>query len=83
MTIQFQIQKIFKKECYLENFLQLFGNEEDPNDRINSFMDGNSWKARRKTSESILIPFFLYTDDFETNNVLGSHSGTQNITAFY
>ena len=48
------------------------------------FLDGNQWKdIKSKFCNKTVIPFFLYFDDFETLNPLGSHSGIQKLGACY
>ena len=51
---------------------------------ISHLVQGNLWK--RKSSQyagKIVFPFFLYIDDVEINNPLGSHSMAQSISAIY
>lgn len=48
-------------------------------------VDGLKWKKIEQNFplNTVLIPFDLYTDDFECDNPLGSNSGTNKISAFY
>lgn len=58
-------------------------NVDGSNSEIRNFFQGKLWEKRKQQFNGKSIPMFLYTDDFETNNVLGSHSGVQSVTAFY
>lgn len=41
------------------------------------FFNGELWKHKiAQQSDKIVIPYFLYFDDFEINNPLGSHSSS-------
>ncbi|XP_047995688.1 uncharacterized protein LOC125233664 isoform X1 [Leguminivora glycinivorella] len=50
---------------------------------LNNFIQGSLWKSKISGRSGIFIPYFLYFDDFETGNALGSHSGKQSIAATY
>lgn len=50
---------------------------------LNNFIQGTLWKSKILGRSGIFIPYFLYFDDFETGNALGSHSGKQSIAATY
>lgn len=54
---------------------------------ICSYIQCEVWKERskkdRQNPNKLLIPFFLYFDDYETNNPLGSHAGKKKIGAVY
>ena len=42
------------------------------------------WKEKTfKYANKLVLPLFLYVDDFETGNVLGSHSGIQKFCGVY
>lgn len=43
-------------------------------------MQSNVWKNKLKSQPyKIILPYFLYFDDYETNNALGSHTGLQKL----
>ncbi|XP_050535222.1 uncharacterized protein LOC126902220 [Daktulosphaira vitifoliae] len=53
-------------------------------DKISNFIQGKLWKQKIVPYEGkIVFPFFLYVDDLEINNPLGSHSKFQSIAAIY
>lgn len=70
--LQFQIRKFFELPGMLDETLQ---NMEDLNKSgdINNFINGSLFKKIKSTyaSDDLVIPFFLYWDDFEINNPLG------------
>lgn len=49
-----------------------------------NFIQGSFWKSRMaQHSDRIVLPLFLYFDDFEVGNVLGSHAGIHKLGAVY
>lgn len=51
---------------------------------ISNFVQGELWSEKKKNSLlKIVLPIFLYYDDFEVNNPLGSHAGVHKIGAVY
>jgi len=51
---------------------------------ITNFVQGKLWKEKVIQYEGkIVFPYFLYIDDFEINNPLGSHANFQSIAAIY
>lgn len=52
--------------------------------KISNFVNGELWKTKIKNFKNkTVIPYFLFIDDLEVNNPLGSHRGFQKITAIY
>lgn len=51
---------------------------------ITTFVQGKLWKEKVTQYEGkIVFPYFLYINDFEINNPLGSHANFQSIVAIY
>lgn len=51
---------------------------------ISNFIQSNLWKSKiTKNPNKLIFPVFLYYDDFEVNDPLGSHAGTQKLGAVY
>lgn len=51
---------------------------------ISNYLQSEIWKEKcSKNTNKLLIPFFLYFDDYETNNALGSHAAKKKLGAFY
>lgn len=54
------------------------------NSIISNFVQSKIWKVKiLKNPNKMLFPLFLYYDDFEVNDPLGSHSGSQMLGAVY
>lgn len=53
-------------------------------ERVRNFVQCKLWRDKVKLyPNKIVISNFLYTDDFEINNPLGSHSGIHSICNIY
>lgn len=50
---------------------------------ISNFIQGDLWSKKYKTSEKLIFPLFVYFDEFETGNALGSHSGEEKLGGVY
>ena len=51
---------------------------------VTNVIRGECWKAKKTFfGERYVLPMFLYQDDFETNNALGSHKGFGKVSAVY
>ncbi|KAK3909843.1 Formamidopyrimidine-DNA glycosylase [Frankliniella fusca] len=58
-------------QCILDYMKQL----QDQKDSISNFIQGKLWKEKLKkfSPTEIVLPLFVYFDDFEGNNPLGAH----------
>ncbi|XP_063382362.1 uncharacterized protein LOC134668830 isoform X1 [Cydia fagiglandana] len=74
----FELPSVF--ESTLTNMENLQSQTGKP---LSNFIQGSLWKSKILGRSGIFIPYFLYFDDFETGNALGSHSGKQSIAATY
>jgi len=65
------------------NYMKDLENQSD--NCINNFTQSPIWLSKLKTNANkIVFPiFFLFFDDFEISNPLGSHSGSQKLGALY
>lgn len=82
--LQFQFKKFLEKDFNFKTHLNNVRKYENNNEYISHFIQGSLWKTKREMyPNKILVPFFLYVDDFEINNPLGSHGGTHSITGIY
>ncbi|XP_036320474.1 uncharacterized protein LOC118734989 [Rhagoletis pomonella] len=63
------------------NYCNLMSNDKI----ITNFVQGKLWRNKVKSfsPHKIVLPLFLYFDDFEINNPLGSHSGIQKLGGLY
>lgn len=60
--------------------------EESSVDILTNYVNGQSWRKKREQDfykDKTVIPFFLYFDEFNVNNPLGSHKNTKGISATY
>lgn len=54
-------------------------------DNISNIVQTNYWKTKilNHKTHNLLLPIFIYYDDFESGNPLGSHAGIHKIGAIY
>lgn len=89
MPLQFQFKTFFELDnnlnSALERYYNLINNPViDENCSITNFIQGSLWKEKIIPYQNkIVIPFFMYFDDFEINNSLGSKSMKHAISAVY
>lgn len=79
-----QFKKYLEHGDNLNSFINKLTLLKNDNSSISHFVQGNLW--RQKTSQyvgKLVFPFFLYMDDVEINNPLGSHAMSQSISAIY
>jgi len=84
------LREILKKIMEHSNFFNLimtyYNNLTSKNDNnlISSFVQSKVWKSKlSKNPDKLILPIFLYYDDFEVNDPLGSHAGSQKLGAVY
>jgi len=54
------------------------------NSALMNFTQGSVWRKKQKDHKSqIVLPIFLFFDDYEVGNPLGSHSGIHKLGAVY
>jgi len=64
------------------NYMKDLENKSD--NCISSFTQSPIWLSKlKKNPNKIVLPIFLFFDDFEITNPLGSHSGSQKLGALY
>lgn len=73
MPIEFQLRKYFESEGTYDAILKNYNNLMK-SDKLKNFVNGEKWKTLSSSfGEKIVFPLFLYFDDFQINNCLGSH----------
>lgn len=80
------VLKTILQDCNLLEVIIKFMNhlESNSNKCVSNFVQCKLWKSKlEKNSQKILLPLFLYFDDFEINNALGSHAGNNKLGAVY
>jgi len=80
------VLKTMLQDCNLFEVIIEFMNrlESNSNKCVSNFVQCKLWKSKlEKNPQKILLPLFLYFDDFEINNALGSHAGNNKLGAVY
>jgi len=86
LPLKLQFKKYFEHGHNFQNQLnKLKKLQLSSENNITNFVQGKLWKLKicNHSSDKILIPYFLYIDDAEINNPLGSHAMFQQISAIY
>lgn len=78
------LQSLFQRPDFFNLMKTHYKQLMEDTTTYSNFIQGELWKAQIKNSKSDLIfPLFLYFDDYETGNPLGSHSGKNKLGAVY
>lgn len=80
------VLKIVLQDCNLfEVIIKFISHLESKSEKcISNFFQSQLWQRKLKENpQKILFPLFLYFDDFEINNALGSHAGNNKLGAVY
>lgn len=78
------LQKFFSLENVLIETLDYMKNLENDSGILTNFIQGTYWRSRIINQDGrIVFPLFMYFDDYESGNVLGSHSGIHKLGAVY
>ncbi|XP_055541099.1 uncharacterized protein LOC129727355 [Wyeomyia smithii] len=84
--VQTSIKQFFERDNLLnltiKNMNQL---NHDKSGKISNYIQGSSWKKKIEElgKDNLYIPFFLYNDDFDSDNSLGAHKGKNSQCGFY
>lgn len=78
-------------KCFLESgsvfytCLEVLNNSKSNNSskHISNLLEANLWKVKSKNSSNYEFPIFIYYDDFEIENALGSHAGIHKLRGIY
>jgi len=83
--LRFVLKKVFEHSNFFDMLLNYTKKLEAYNGKIMySFVQSEMWKAKLKFHQNKMIfPLFLYFDDLDINNPLGSHAGNQKLGAVY
>lgn len=79
------LQQFFEMPQVLQSTLDFMSDLSKEKDIISNFIQGSLWKekVRHFDPKDIVIPLFLYFDDYETCNPLGTSSGIHKLGAAY
>lgn len=85
IPMRFTLKKLFEVPGFLhllKNHVRELNSEQDI---LSNFIQGNHWKniLRNFSTDKFVCPLFIYFDDFETSNPLGSHSGINKLGGVY
>jgi len=86
MPLQFQFKSYFEHNDNLHSTLTEYERLMSTSDDtvLAHFVQGALWKDKiAPYHTNIVIPYFLYVDDFEVNNPLSSHASCHSICAIY
>jgi hypothetical protein len=85
MPIRQQIQTFFELPTIFEQITENMTQLENDKTQLKNFVQGETWKKIKEnfSKDDIVIPCFIYHDDFEPDNALGSNAGSNKIAAFY
>lgn len=84
LDLKFQFKKYFELDNNFELHYNTLNQLKSNTETISNFVQADLWKKKTSLYEGkIVFPFFLYIDDVEINNPLGSHANFQTITAIY
>lgn len=84
LPIKYQFKQFFECHDNYKIFYDKLIEYENDHTSISNFVQGKLWKEKKALHEGkIVFPYFLYIDEFEINNPLGSHAHVQSIAAVY
>lgn len=83
--MKYSLKKLLTMEDLLEATVDHMNFLQQNDDALYNFVQGSLWKKQLQNfnEDGIALPLFVYHDDVETRNALGSHSGTNQIGAVY
>lgn len=83
MPVEFQIKKFLEQPGIFKKILD-YEKEINSSNSNSHFLNSKLWQNKLKNfKDKIVLPLYLYYDDFEIDNPLGSHAGAHTISAFY
>lgn len=83
ISLAHSFKKFLEKNDLFLHILQNM-NELSNSTTFTNIVQGDLWKNKCEMyPDKLLIPYFLYSDDIEVNNPLGSHSTAHSVTNFY
>lgn len=78
------LKKFFELPKVLDKTLEYVENLMKEKFIISNFVQGEVWQeVLKKYEKELVLPYFLFYDDFEVNNPLGSHSTIHNLGGVY
>ena len=79
VSLKKTFQKIFTIPGMFRQMQKYLEDLSQDDDFICNIVQGDLWKAKYKSQNKLVFPLFLYFDEFETRNALGSHAGEEKL----
>lgn len=87
IEIRFILKYFFELPGYSQQIFEFVESLYSDKTVIRNFIQASFWQNRKRTFDDaggkIVFPIFVYYDDFENNNPLGSHAGLAKCGAVY
>lgn len=84
LSLKIQFKQFFENGKNFQIAYDRLMSFKNENNLLSNFVQGKLWaKKIPQYKGKIVFPYFIYIDDFEINNPLGSHSTYQSISAIY
>lgn len=84
MNLKFQIRKFLETEDVLSEMIKNMHNLMQMRDKHCNFVNGTLYQnTLQQNPGKLIIPLFLYTDEFEINDPLSSHNKRHSICGLY
>lgn len=84
IPIRTVVQKVLEIPGILTDMLNFIAEEEMKVDEISSLFNSNWWKTvKHNYREKLVLPIYVYFDDFETGNPLGTQAGVHKLGGVY
>lgn len=85
LHLQFQFKTFFENGDNLNKTLTHYSDLMNVKDvSIKNFVQGSLWQEKiSQYQNKIVVPYFMYINDFELNNPLGSHASFHSLSAIY
>lgn len=78
------LKELFEFPGYYDNIMSYVNQLENSDILLSNVVQGLFWRQKKILHQNrVVLPLFVYNDDFETNNPLGSHRGVSKIGAVY
>lgn len=84
IPLRIVLQKLLLIPNVLEHMLEYIRTEEANSDHISSLFNSSLWRSiKTKFKGKVILPLYMYYDDFETGNPLGTQAGVHKLGGIY
>lgn len=77
ISMQDTLMAAFSMPGVLEAIFAYMSDIRQEKETISNVIQGELWAKKYEDSNKIVLPIYLYFDEFETRNALGSHTGEE------